>query len=396
MAGIETYRTAFTSPSGGLAPTGGAAGSGAATVQAGNLGAAPNVKGSDLGAGLEIGVEKPVLPPPPSTPRTDLSAEDQALIAQIDAFVAGGLSSPEDAQMLLDVLNTRMLELSSQLEAKGVSGRQKEIEANGKEREQKIREAADKANQAEKKGVWSKLWGIVKSVASVVGSALMVAAGVALTAVSGPVGIAIAAMGAYMLLGATVDLVSEIKVAAGGEPISWRPTLGELAAVIAKAAGASEETQMWWKLGVDLAVTVVMIAASFMVPGAQAKGLQKLAEAGKMVDKMGKLAKFTNISGKFTNISSKVGAASNIVGGVASVGQGLTNISIASDRYDMKQAQAALDRLQALYDQLMAYMEQSNERTKTQQETIIAIWDNAGDRLKMFNQMKMRPWAGNV
>ena len=55
-----------------------------------------------------------------------------------------------------------------------------------------------------------------------------------------------------------------------------------------------------------------------------------------------------------------------------------------------------LDRLQALYDELMAYMEQSNDRIKNQQETIIAIFDSAGDRLKMFNQMKMRPWAGNV
>jgi hypothetical protein len=389
MSAIESPRTPYTTVPGGTTPAGGSAAPGGPAVQPGNLGAAPNVKGSDAGAVLEIGTDKPVLPPPPAKPRSDLSAEDQALISQVEAFVAGGLSSPEDAQMLLDVLNTRMLELSSQLEANGVSGRQKEIEANSKEREQKIREAADKASQAEKKGFWSKLWGIVKAVASVVGSALMVAAGVALAAVSGPVGIAVAAMGAYMLLGAVVDLVSEIKVAAGGEPISWRPTLGELAALIAKAAGASEETQMWWKLGVDLAVTVVMIAASFMVPGAQAKGLQKLAEAGKMVDKMGKLA-------KFTNISSKVGGASNVVGGVASVGQGLTNISIASDKYDMKKAQGALDRLQALYDQLMAYMEQSNERTKAQQETIIAIWDNAGDRLKMFNQMKMRPWAGNV
>jgi hypothetical protein len=44
----------------------------------------------------------------------------------------------------------------------------------------------------------------------------------------------------------------------------------------------------------------------------------------------------------------------------------------------------------------MAYMEQSNERAKSQQDTMVAIWDNAGDRLKIFNQMKMRPWAGNV
>lgn len=391
MSSIETYRTPFSPPSGGSAPTGAPTGADGSTVQAGNLGSAPVVVGgSSAGSGLDIGVEKPVLPPPSGVPpRTDLSPEDQALMERVEAFVAGGMSSPEDAQMLLDVLNTRMMEISSQLEAKGISGRQKEIEANGKEREQKIREAADKANQAEKKGFWSKLWGIVKSVASVVGSALMVAAGVALTAVSGPVGIAIAAMGAYMLAGAVVDLVSEIKVAAGGEPISWRPTLGELAAVIAKAAGASEETQMWWKLGVDLAVTVVMIAASFMVPGAQGKALQKLAEAGKTAEKMAKLA-------KFTDVSSKIGGASNIIGGVGAVGQGLTNISIARDRYDMKTAQAALDRLQLLYDQLMAYMEQSNERTKSQQETMVAIWDNAGDRLKIFNQMKMRPWAANV
>jgi len=360
------------------------------SVQAGNLSGASAPGGLPASGGFEVSVDKPVLPPPPSgPPRTDLSAEDQALMARVDAFLAGEMSSAEDAQMLLDLINTRMLEISSQMEAKGVAGRQKEIEANGKEREQKIREAAEKANQAEKKGFWAKLWGIVKAVASVIGSALMVAAGVALTAVSGPVGLAIAGMGAYMLMGAVVDLVSEIKVAAGGEPISWRPTLGELAGLIAKAAGASEETQMWWKLGVDLAVTVVMIAGSMVVPGAQAKGLQKLAEAGKMVDKIAKLA-------KFTSVTNKIAGASNIVGGIGAVGQGLTNISIASDRYDMKTAQAALDRLQALYDQLMAYMEQSSERTKSQQEAIIAIWDNAADRLKTFNQMQMRPWAGHV
>jgi hypothetical protein len=390
MATIETYRPPATQQSGVPGQTGGVSGAAGKTVQAGNLTGTPGAGGAVGGGGLEIGVDKPALPPAPAgPPRTDLSAEDRALMEMAEAFVAGGMSSPEDAQMLLDLLNTRMMEISAQMESKGVQSRQKEIEANSKEQEKNIREAGDKAASAEKKGFWSKLWGIVKAVASVVGSALMVAAGVALAAVSGPVGIAVAAMGAYMLLGAVVDLVSEIKVAAGGEPISWRPTLGELAALIAKAAGASEETQMWWKLGVDLAVTVVMIAASFMVPGAQGKAMQKLAEAGKMVDKMSKLA-------KFTNVTNKIGGASNVIGGVGAVGQGLTNISIAQDKYDMKTAQAALDRLQALYDQLMAYMEQSNERAKSQQDTMVAIWDNAGDRLKIFNQMKMRPWAGNV
>ncbi|MEN9775650.1 MAG: hypothetical protein RL322_2720 [Pseudomonadota bacterium] len=389
MATIDASRSPQTSPPVPSGPTRSDAVVGTG-VQAGNLSSAPVAGGLPAAGGFEVSVDKPVLPPPPSVPpRTDLSAEDQALMARVEAFVAGEMSSAEDAQMLLDLINTRMLELSSQMEAKGVTARQKEIEANGKEREQKIRDAADKASQAEKKGFWSKLWGIVKAVASVIGSALMVAAGVALTAVSGPVGLAIAGMGAYMLLGAVVDLVSEIKVAAGGEPISWRPSLGELAALIAKAAGASEETQMWWKLGVDLVVTVVMIGASFVVPGAQAKGLQKLAEAGKMVDRMAKLA-------RFTSVTNKIAGASNVVGGIAGVGQGVTSISIASDKYDMKTAQAALDRLQALYDQLIAYMQQSNERTKAQQEAIIGIWDNAGDRLKTFNQMQMRPWLGTV
>lgn len=392
MTQIQSPRAPQAGTYGGASAPASEGGAISGKVQAGNLGGTAPAGGMPpTGAGLEVGNDKPVLPPPSPdlSGRTDLSAEDKALMAQVQTFVAGGMTSPEDAQMLLDLLNSRMLELSSQLEGKSVEGRQKEIEANGKEREQKIREAADKAAKAESKGVWSKIWGIVKAVASVVGSALMVAAGVALTAVAGPVGLAVAGMGAYMLLGAVVDLVSEIKVAAGGEPIAWRPTLGELAGLIAKAAGASEETQMWWKLGVDLAVTVVMIAASFVVPGAQGKALQKLAEAGKMVDKMDKLA-------KFTSVANKIGGASNIVGGVAAAGKGITDIQIATDRYDTKTAQAALDRLQALYDQLMAYMEQSNERTKGQQEAMIAIWDNAGDRLKTFNQMKMRPWAGNV
>jgi hypothetical protein len=361
-------------PYGGTAPAGGPSRS--SPTAKGNLSTGVPADSFPADFGFQLGSEKPIVPKPVIGPNSGLPGSDDDLIKRVETFLAAGDPSPLDAQLLLDALTGRMVELSAQLEGKNSEAKGKEIEENGKKREEQIKIAADKSKAAEEKGFWSKLWGVVKAVASVVASAAMVVAGAALTAVAGPVGIAVMAIGLYTMASAVVDVVSAIKEAAGGEPITWRPTLGELAGLIAKAAGADEETQMKWKLGVDVAVTVVVIAVSFFVPGGQAKALSKMGDVTAQMGRMIKLAQ----------AGSKVAAGGNLVGGAAAVGQGVTNIALARDRYDMKVAQGTLDRLQALYDQLNAVLEQSGDRMKNLQDVMLSIWDSSSEKLKTFNE----------
>jgi len=357
------------------------------TTAPGNMSGTVPAGGTPLpnsGNGFILAADKPA-PPPVPTPvggGGELGTAGDELAAKVEAFLASGSKSAEDAQLLLDALNNRMLALSAKLEGSNSKTRQGEIEANGKKREAQIQEAAEKAKKVEEKGFWAKLWGIVKAVASVVGAAAMVVAGAALTAVSGPAGAIVAGIGAYMLIGAVGELVKEVIVAAGGERPSWSLTLGYAAAQIAKAAVASEDTQMWLQLGVDIAVTVVAIGVSMLVPGMQAKALQKIGDVTDKIQKMTQLAKVAN----------GFAAASNVVSGAAMIGQGVNTIQIAQLTFDEKSARAELASLQALYDMLMSFLEQSGERMKQIQETQVSIWENAGERLDTIKKTNLAVW----
>jgi hypothetical protein len=360
------------SGTGGTTPAGNAAGT---VPTAGS----PPTKPVD---NFSLGTEKPMAPPVRRSAGDAPGAAADELVQKVEAFLANGSGSVEDAQLLLDALNTRMLELTTKLEGSNMKARQGEIDANAKKREEQIKTEQEKAKKIEEKGFWSKLWGVVKAVASVIGAAAMVVAGAALTAVSGPAGAIVAGLGVYMLVGAGGELVKEIIVAAGGERPTWSLTLGYAAAQIAKAAGASEETQMKWQLGVDIAVTAVAIGVSMLVPGMQARALAKISEVTDKIQKMTQIAKIANA----------ISAGSNLVGGVAMVGQGINTIETAQLTFDQQTARLELSRLQALYDQLMQFMQQSSDRLKNLQETTISIFDNSAQTLDTSKKAQMAIW----
>lgn len=366
---------------GGTTPAGGTSGPTPAGNASGTVPAVGSPPPKTVGD-FSLGTEKPMAPPVRRSAGGASGGAADELVLKVEAFLANGTGSAEDAQLLLDALNTRMLELTTQLEGSNLKTRQGEIEANAKKREEQIKTEQEKAKKIEEKGFWSKLWGVVKAVASVVGAAAMVVAGLALTAVSGPAGAIVAGLGVYMLVGAVGELVKEVIVAAGGERPTWSLTLGYAAAQIAKAAGASEETQMKWQLGVDLAVTAVAIAVSMLVPGMQARALAKISDVTDKIQKMTQLAKFANA----------VSAGSNLVGGVAMVGQGITTIETAQLTYDQQTARLELSRLQALYDQLMQFMQQSNDRLKNLQETTLSIFDNSAQTIATSKKAQMDIW----
>ena len=109
----------------------------------------------------------------------------------------------------MNLLSTKVRELSSNGEMMSVKDRQDKIQANLKEREKEFAIAKEKAIQAEKDKEWKKFTDMLKSVVSVVVSALVLVAGV-MTA--NPL---LAAYGAYLLVNATMDVIDSVQAYRG-------------------------------------------------------------------------------------------------------------------------------------------------------------------------------------
>ena len=100
------------------------------------------------------------VPPAPEKPRPPMYALQLAgnteLVRQVNTLLYTKDVSVGDLQSLMDLLSTKVMELSINGEMMSVKDRQNKIQANLKEREKEFAIAKEKAIQAEKDKEWKK------------------------------------------------------------------------------------------------------------------------------------------------------------------------------------------------------------------------------------------------
>lgn len=296
----------------------------------------------------------------------------------IASNLLAGLSG-EDAMIAVSTLMNEAMDKTSKVTAESLKAQKDKLAATNQEKLDKIMEKIKQEKEAEP-GFWSKLLGwvgkIVTAVVAVV--AMVVGAALVATGAGAALGVALFALGGYMAAGVTVDVINEVRKAEGKEPLSWSPTLGQLAAVIAKAAGASEETANWIKMGVDIATDLVVgIAVSIMLPGAGvAIAAQRAGNALKMgkaiAAGMGRVQDGIKLSDTATKTLKAAKMADLIQGGVsatATIAKGAVDIHLAGEQKkaddmgaEVKEMVAKLIKLQAAIDELMGQVKDIEEK----------------------------------
>jgi len=292
-----------------------------------------------------------------------------------------GLGS-ENAMVLATFLFTEAMDAVS----KGTMGQirmRKDDQAKINEQQIKaMQEAQKKAKEAEP-GFWGKLFGWVsKVVNAVVGVAAMVAGAMAMaTGVGALAGVGLMAAGAYLTASVVMEVVNEVRVANGQEPIDWNP-IGKLAAWVAtEVFGADEETAKLVK-GIANAVTdiVVGIVAGAAIPGVGlAVMANRFAKAGKVVSESVELTEKV-IQAKA--MVSRVRSGVNMVEAGASIGKATTDISVAVSKRDATLAQAELKSILALMSQMQQMMDMFIASAKDDQEAVSKALQNASDAVQ--------------
>lgn len=345
--------------------------------------AAAGIIGFDARSAFDRAWESNIIPPQvkPRPPMHALQlAGNTELVRQVNELLYSPKASPTDVLAVMDLMQAKIMELSINGETMALQDLTRRTEANQKAREKELAAAKEKAELAKKNGEWDKVWNIVKSVASVAASVAMIIAGAALmaTGAGAVVGAMMMAYGVYSLVNAGFDLADSIGQAQGKEPSPWRPSIGELAAWIAKEAGADEETQQKWRLGAEIALAVVMLVVTL--------GASAAASSAKLADAASK-------GSKLLAIGSRLGQVATLVKGVSDVAQGIRRIEMAKLKYEQAEIKARLDRLQVALTVLQSQMEKSQDLLKLLNETMMSIWDTAAERLKTLNDANRRVWG---
>lgn len=209
------------------------------------------------------------------------------------------------------------------------------------ERLDKMQEALDSMKDAEKSGIFGKVFGWVATAALIIGGACMMATGVG------------AAAGAMMIAAGTVMLTSQISAETG----NW---MNEALAAPFMAMGMSEEDAM-----LAAQITVLVVVAALTV------GAGFAASSGVAATQMAATA-------------AKVGQMAQFSGGLASVGQGVSNGISASQTYDATMAQADAAELQTFIGEMMLLLQDNQDRLE---EILAAYQQGISIAMQSLNSM---------
>lgn len=250
----------------------------------------------------------------------------------------------------------------------GIQNQKERLAAVNADKLEKIKDAQRKAEEAEP-GFWGKAFGWLSNIATAVVAAVSVVVGVVAcaTGVGALVGVALIAMGTYMMAGAVVDMVEDVRKEMGLPPLGWSPTLGQLAACIAKAVGASEEVQSYIKMGVDL-VTDIAIG---------------ICTGALVIKAVSLIAKVASSASKLVNMQSTVRKATigtETVDAGASIGRGLIGVDTAINANEAAKAKAEVKTMVALLAKMQAMFELMSDELKS-------ILERQADGLKRCSDM---------
>lgn len=350
---------------------------GNSVTAAGNVGLSATPPPSRIDKAWTNNYVPAVIVPRPPLHALVLAGGNSELVRQVNNLLNDKKADPANVLSVMDLMRSKILELSMDGETQSMQDRQTRIEKNQKEREVELAAAKEKMLAAAKQEEKNKVTNILMAIGSIVASVAMIAIGAVLAPVGGGL---LVAYGTYSLVNAGFDLADSVRAAQGKEPIGWRPSVGELAGRIAKAFGADEETQLKANVGAELAFAVVMMIAT--MGAGSATGGAKAIKTG--ADALNKSSKLANALSKGVNYTQ----------GALALYQAKQSIDTALLKYDQAEQKSRLDRLQVQYDQFNEQMKTSLELMKTLQEAYAAVWDVAAERLKSSNEALTRTWGG--
>ena len=210
------------------------------------------------------------------------------------------------------------------------------------------------------------------------------------------VGAGLFALGAYMAAGVTVDVINEVRTSQGKEPLSWSPTIGQLAKLVATDVfGASEETANWIKMGFDIVTDIAVgVAVSVLTPGV---GLAVMAhravKAGKtlpqIVEVGEKLMKIQKVAAQVRNVQT-------VMESTARIGKAVSDISVAVAQKEATDISAEVKELVARLLKLNAQFEALGAAIKDIEEKRSSALKRASDGVAQTGEVQAQITANTA
>ena len=286
--------------------------------------------------------------------------------------------SMDDAALMIGELQSKLMDMLSQQQTGEIKSNQIDMKKKNAQQMEKVQkwlnDLQEAANKSKTAGIFGWIKSIFTAVASVVAAVLAVAAspftgGASLLVAAIAIGAAIQSVGNLVIKG--LEELG-VKVPEGVKTfINNAFSVGGWIAGIAKLAGASEETQAWIQMGVDLLVGLVTGVAAWRAVSATAS---KLASAAEEVAELGvnALKEATKGAAKETSKLSlgaqkaTVGfdATSNTVNFAAGATEGGLRIAAASAEREAGNALADKMAIMAQIQKLGMLMEQNIDDLK--------------------------------
>lgn len=278
---------------------------------------------------------------------------------------AGGMSM-DDAAVVLGFLMNKVNELQTQSQMGEIKSNQAEMEKKNAEQMEKVKKWLNDLSEAANAQKASGIWGWIKQIAMTVVAVVAAVIAVAASPFTGGASLIVAGLAVMAAMDSVFQLGVRIAVASGADVPKWVQNLsisfGQLAAFIASKCGASEETQMWLKLGVDLTVALATIAVT------GGKSLYDISRKGKDMLQQIKALEMAPTTAKFVKYGSYAQGGAGVVGAVGAVGGTVSGVQAAqaTERADLSLADK--QEIAAHIMKLMATLEQNQDDLKKMAE----------------------------
>lgn len=263
------------------------------------------------------------------------------------------LEEPKSVQISGEALNTLLTLLANtstdilfKNAGTALDGVGKQLKAENEKRANEDKKAQEAALNSQNLGFWSKLWGYVSKVASVI-------AAVAITAVTGGAAFGVAVV---MAASAVAGLVKSILQDAGAKWAESLPTsLGDIYAKGLEAVGVSKEVAGYIGMGYDISLAIAGLGLGGAGLRNAIKGVQSTAQKV--------------MSQKRLVMANSISAVTSVAAGGSQIGMGIQSAKIGESNAQAQTAQAASKEIQTMTSKLQTLFTQSTDEVNQIQQT---------------------------
>lgn len=321
---------------------------------------------------------------------TSVNENTRLILPHTTGLVTAAFTSPEAFEIELGKLTSDLEKTQTKLKLDDIRQARTLNEKKIGENQAKIKEAEDSAQEAKKAGIFSKVFGWLSAIASLVIGAIMVATGIGAVA------------GALMIASGVVGVVNMAVQQAAADGLISKEVMEKLGPAL---------------MGIEIAFAVMSAIASFgpligramtslasKVGGKVADVAAKIAaKAGEMTAKVGEMAaKFgakatveaVKLTGQTVKIATMVTQATDLIidvsSGAAKSAQSAKESESLNAQADLAMSKSEMTELQGVIDKLKEAIAQMIEAFQQTMEMIFQLINAKGD---MMNNLARRPAA---